>query len=729
MKNEKGFLLAESLIVSTFVLTILIILFIQFSNLTNNYKNSYSHNNVESIYDLSSVSNYLVTNNFELLDQLSADQPYILLYSDNKCNVEAGLTDSFCEELMNEIGAKTVIYTSSDVRIIKYYVNNNEDDNIGQRLREFITKIDAKQILNKGRLFAEFKNGNFSTIAFDYDDYTDDRATLECTEENIVTQGSGLYQDGENRCVFKGSAPNNYIRFNNELWRVVSLEADGTIKIIRNESESTKTFDEINVDSPDKGTYCANSGNGCNAWATNDNFTNGNLSGNVSQNTTLNEYLNNQYLNSITENKFNIANHPWNIGAIHANNDNLTDQINDEAKLKWTGKIGLISVSEYLNANSNKNQCGTLSLNNNNTNYCTQSNWIYNLIPDNNNMWTITPNYNDNNNVFIVHKLENLGNVHFNNVNTNAAVIPALYLSEETVINGGNGTITDPFTIDEASVRIELIEPTFTEEGEGPKMVTVNFQEECKDSLTCTYQIDGGEIVTVKDTQATIRFTKSRSILATVSDGERMLSNNYEVNIDNFDDSISLNISTSTTSHSITVVANATSNLDITKYEYSNDGGQTWQTDGTKNTYTFENLIQGKTYNIMVRATNENDIQETVSKQVTTLNLTTPTFKQDGIYPIIVTITFPDGCGSSFTCSYQKDNGQEEIVTTKTADVNFDNHGSVVAKVSDGTNVLTSTYNARITLRAVDLSYNNSKTGLNCEDAQCAIDEINKIIN
>ena len=131
----------------------------------------------------------------------------------------------------------------------------------------------------------------------------------------------------------------------------------------------------------------------------------------------------------------------------------------------------------------------------------------------------------------------------------------------------------------------------------------------------------------------------------------------------------------------------------------------------------------------MVRATNENDVQETVSKQVTTLNLTTPTFKQDGIYPIIVTITFPDGCGSSFTCSYQKDNGQEEIVTTKTADVNFDNHGSVVAKVSDGTNVLTSTYNARITLRAVDLSYNNSKTGLNCEDAQCAIDEINKIIN
>lgn len=55
---------------------------------------------------------------------------------------------------------------------------------------------------------------------------------------------SGLYTDAENaeRYIFKGSNPNNYITFNNELWRIVSIEADGTIKII-NDSGHFHIFD------------------------------------------------------------------------------------------------------------------------------------------------------------------------------------------------------------------------------------------------------------------------------------------------------------------------------------------------------------------------------------------------------------------------------------------------------------------------------------------------------
>ena len=40
MKNNKGFLLAESLVVSTFVLTVLIFLFVQYQNLMTTYKNN-----------------------------------------------------------------------------------------------------------------------------------------------------------------------------------------------------------------------------------------------------------------------------------------------------------------------------------------------------------------------------------------------------------------------------------------------------------------------------------------------------------------------------------------------------------------------------------------------------------------------------------------------------------------------------------------------------------------
>ena len=55
-KNNKAFLLAESLIVTTFVLTVLIYLYAQFKNLMTEYKNSYRYNNVQDIYNLGAVS-------------------------------------------------------------------------------------------------------------------------------------------------------------------------------------------------------------------------------------------------------------------------------------------------------------------------------------------------------------------------------------------------------------------------------------------------------------------------------------------------------------------------------------------------------------------------------------------------------------------------------------------------------------------------------------------------
>ena len=54
-----------------------------------------------------------------------------------------------------------------------------------------------------------------------------------------VTEGDGLYEDEyeEGRYVYKGTDPDNYIMFNNELWRIISKEADGTYKILRNQQD------------------------------------------------------------------------------------------------------------------------------------------------------------------------------------------------------------------------------------------------------------------------------------------------------------------------------------------------------------------------------------------------------------------------------------------------------------------------------------------------------------
>lgn len=58
---------------------------------------------------------------------------------------------------------------------------------------------------------------------------------------NIVKSGNGLYKY-KDKYVYKGNA-NNYILFSNELWRIVSLESDGTIKIVKNDLIDQNLFD------------------------------------------------------------------------------------------------------------------------------------------------------------------------------------------------------------------------------------------------------------------------------------------------------------------------------------------------------------------------------------------------------------------------------------------------------------------------------------------------------
>ena len=58
----------------------------------------------------------------------------------------------------------------------------------------------------------------------------------------IVTSGDGLYKDPyEDRYIYKGKNPNNYITFNGENagWRIISFEPDGTTKIMKINSIGT----------------------------------------------------------------------------------------------------------------------------------------------------------------------------------------------------------------------------------------------------------------------------------------------------------------------------------------------------------------------------------------------------------------------------------------------------------------------------------------------------------
>ena len=53
----------------------------------------------------------------------------------------------------------------------------------------------------------------------------------EFLKDKVVTSGNGLYKDDAGEMIYKGTEVNNYISFSGDVWRIIKLEADGSIKL------------------------------------------------------------------------------------------------------------------------------------------------------------------------------------------------------------------------------------------------------------------------------------------------------------------------------------------------------------------------------------------------------------------------------------------------------------------------------------------------------------------
>lgn len=213
-------------------------------------------------------------------------------------------------------------------------------------------------------------------------------------KKEIVTEGDGLYIDEyeDNRYIYRGVNPNNYIEFNGEIWRIIAIEPDDTLKIILNSKRlGTMQWDNASNRNNDNNTYCNRKYTyggvtqywGCNAWnRVNGIFINENYDGTVTQDASLNTYLNNDFYNSLNEDKKYIINHDFHTGIIiysgNASTDTMTiSEIYQTEKTKiWNGNIGVINISDYFKASTN-NQCLNTSLSRNDNAPCSYENGNY----------------------------------------------------------------------------------------------------------------------------------------------------------------------------------------------------------------------------------------------------------------------------------------------------------------------------------------------------------------
>ena len=131
--------MAETLIVTTFAAGVLIFIFIQFTNLKQNYEISYKYNTIEGLYALEDIRNYILSD------------PGIV------SKIESSLDSSDYIDIKNCSGF-TDIVTKNDIP-------NKNIKAFDKPFRDFIKKINGKGN-SKYRLIASFNNSTYATLRF-----------------------------------------------------------------------------------------------------------------------------------------------------------------------------------------------------------------------------------------------------------------------------------------------------------------------------------------------------------------------------------------------------------------------------------------------------------------------------------------------------------------------------------------------------------------------------------
>ena len=357
----------------------------------------------------------------------------------------------------------TINYTLPDIQIVGLYINGVEAEDLDSTKSYTLDTTQSTCTYKDGSTIQNLTlNYDSDTKTFTIAPYTtkgtkcslyfeESKGTpaVDVIEEAYNTNPNMLAYDDYGNLRYIGADPNNYVLFNDELWRIIGVFSEDThgasgqklIKIIRNDSIGDIVWDSGNV----------------NDWST------------ASLQTTLNgDYLNGSGSYASTGIKSDTARNmietvTWKLGGTA----NYTSSSNGLAShfygyergttvysgrpTTWSGKVALMYPSDYGYATSggsttNRDACLAKELYNwdsSSFSDCKNNDWLYDSSTY---QWTLTPGSSYSYFVFFV---SITGFVYGNySANGSNGVRPSVYLTSNVKISGGDGTSNSPYTLE-----------------------------------------------------------------------------------------------------------------------------------------------------------------------------------------------------------------------------------------------------------------------------------------
>lgn len=291
---------------------------------------------------------------------------------------------------------------------LKQMIENKDID-------DYTKAFNNKEAKCDGGVTVTNNNGYYLyTVELDCgEDFSTKKLTDKIKEDNLVESGKGLYEIG-NEYVFRGDDINNYVKFNNELWRIISIDEDNNINLMELDTELECVYDDhYNSNEEDPGINKYYQGEG--------------------KDSNIKKCLATYYKDKITEKaKAYMVTQKVCFGA--RAEDDITKDNSTECSETIEGEpLNLINVYKVLRASIDE-ECITLK-----SSSCKNYNWLAKLKKT----YTITPSTKKTNLVYTL----NHGYIRAENTDSQETTLLKVSIDGKINYASGTGTKEDPYII------------------------------------------------------------------------------------------------------------------------------------------------------------------------------------------------------------------------------------------------------------------------------------------
>ena len=235
IKNNKGFVITEVLILSTVIMGVLVFMYTQFKAINRGYQYSFKYDTPQGLYLANNIINYINDGNYDKLVELLNNTPKGYL-DITECNIDNSNLISYCNSLFQKSDIEKIIFTKEDLKDIKRNIIDFDND-----FKEYIKQISVLNDEADYRIIIKYKNGTFASMRFNKGNaYVQDGLITYLDAVNNTGYGHSdetqIWKDLTNH-------GNDATLYNNPIWSNNSIIFDGETNFGRIEATANLSYE------------------------------------------------------------------------------------------------------------------------------------------------------------------------------------------------------------------------------------------------------------------------------------------------------------------------------------------------------------------------------------------------------------------------------------------------------------------------------------------------------